>query len=99
MEAAASVRAAASTAVILRNFSNMRRLSRVLFWGEPALGFVVHKLRRQTQHKRKQILGNWRSPCTRNGESEDSRDTRLGVATFHPKDLRLLIGGPGNRLL
>src|SRR5882757_7727999 len=35
MEAAASVRTAVSTAVILRNFSNMTRLPRFLFGGEP----------------------------------------------------------------
>jgi hypothetical protein len=75
MEAAASVRAAVSTAVILRNFSNVTRLPRFLFGGEPALGLIVHELRRQTRHK----LGNWRSPYTRQrfisryGESEDRR--------------------------
>jgi hypothetical protein len=51
MEAAASVRAAVSTAVILRNFSNMTRLPLFLFGGEPALGLVVHELSRQTRHK------------------------------------------------
>jgi len=85
MEAAASVRAAVSTAVILRNFSYMTRLPRALFGGEPALGLVVHELRRQTRHKLNQIFSKWRSPYTRGGESEDRRDTRLGVTTF-PKD-------------
>jgi hypothetical protein len=38
-EAAASVRAAASTAVILRNFTNMTRLPWISFYGgEPAFG-------------------------------------------------------------
>jgi hypothetical protein len=76
MEAAASVRAAASTAVILRNFSNMTRLPRLLFGGEPVPGLVVHELRRQTRHK----LGKyWETihpiaPISRYGESEDRRD-------------------------
>jgi hypothetical protein len=87
------VRAAVSTAVILRNFSNMTRLPRVLFGGEPALGLVVHELKRQTRHKLNQILRNWRSPYTRNGE--DRRDTRLGVTTIIPR-IPIAVG-PGNR--
>src|SRR5258708_12864367 len=40
MEAAASVRAAKSTAVILRSFCNMTRLPRFLFGGEPQLDWL-----------------------------------------------------------
>ena len=82
MAAAASVRAAASTAVILRNFSNMTRLPRFLFGGEPALGLVVRELRLQTRHK----LGNWRSPSIRQrlisryGKFEDRRDLHLAAS-------------------
>jgi hypothetical protein len=56
MEAAASVRTAVSTAVILRNFNNMTCLPRFLFWGELALGLLGREFRRQTRHK----LGNQR---------------------------------------
>ena len=80
------MRAAVSTAVILRNFSNMTRLPRVLFGANQHLDWLSTNSDVKPRHKLKQILSNWRSPYTRSGESEDRRDTRLGVTTFHPKD-------------
>ena len=76
------MRAAVSTAVILRNFSNMTRLPRFLFGGEPALGLVVHELRRQTRHKLGKLEESMHpiAPISRYGKSEDRRDPCLAAS-------------------
>src|SRR5450432_985317 len=76
MEAAANVRAAKSTAVILRNFSDMTRLPRFLFG---ATRTWIGRPRVQTSNKGTNS-GNLRRPTTRRrfisryGKFKDRRD-------------------------
>ena len=73
------MRAAASTAVILRNFSNMTRLPRFLFWGEPHLDWLsmTSDAKQGTSWANIGKLGQSVhpiAPFSRYGKSEDRRD-------------------------